>query len=590
MCGIVAYLGTAQKTKFLTGKLKLLEYRGYDSAGIASLEDGKIYTTKKVGTIDNLEKSLDDGGKLTCAISHTRWATHGRVSETNSHPHLSSTGRWAVVHNGIIENYQDILKTLLVKPQSDTDTAVLVQWIEESGVNNIYNFIELMLKVKGSFAISAMDKTEKNTLYLAKRRSPLFVSVSDEGNFLVASDPICFDGFSKSYYSFEDDEFAKISNGTITFYDRFSKKILKQEVPLPESFYSLSKNEFSTFMLKEIFEESDRLMDQLKCYKTSGVLEKFEKREIEKFDSIKLIGCGTAYHAGLIGAKYFQKLANIKAEAEYASEFIYNTPVFADSKTLFIFVSQSGETADTIKALEIAKKRGSRCVALTNVLYSTLAKKADFVLPVCAGVEIAVASTKAYVCQLSALYMLAAHFGCVLNGTEGTYFEDIEKVSKKILNFDKNQIDHLASLIKSKNQCIFIGKDLDYITAKEASLKLKETTYIEASSYPSGELKHGYLALVEEGTPVVAFACNHEINIKTINSLEEAVSRGAEPIIFTNDKNINFENANFIDEENPLLMPILAISRMQYLACKVSNLKNLNPDKPRNLAKSVTVE
>ena len=588
MCGIVAYLGTKRKTNFLIDKLKLLEYRGYDSAGVAELEDGKISVTKRTGSIDSLKQYIEPESKIVCGISHTRWATHGKVSEVNSHPHLSSTGRWALVHNGIIENYQDILKNLRIKPQSDTDTAALVQFIEESGVENIYDFIEVMQKVQGSFAISAMDSTENNTLYLAKRRSPLFVSLAENGDFLVASDPICFDSFSKTYFAFDDDEFAKISCGKITFYDRFSKKIIKKEIELPSYFSSASKNQFSTYMLKEIFEEKDRLTEQVNFYKTSKVLEKFTKKLMDGFTQIKLIGCGTAYHASLIGAKYFQKLTGLDACAEYASEFIYSTPIFANKNTLFIFVS--GETVDTIKALEIAKEKGAKCIALTNVLYSTLAKKADFVLPVCAGVEIAVASTKAYVCQLSALYMLAAKIKNERFNENENYYEDILRVADKILNFDKAQIEKIASELKDKKQCIFIGKDLDYITAKEASLKLKETTYIEASSYPSGELKHGYLALVEEGTPVIAFACNKQINVKTINSLEEAVSRGAKPILFTNDERYNSEHTIFIEEDNSLLLPLLTISAMQYLSCKTSELKNINPDRPRNLAKSVTVE
>lgn len=590
MCGIVGYVGLPKKSSYLISKLKLLEYRGYDSAGYANLLRGNIEIIKEVGSIDNLEAEHQETN-INCAIAHTRWATHGKVTQTNSHPHSSINNSWTIVHNGIIENYEQLSSILKFSPVSDTDTAVVAQFLEEEKVDDIFGFIDAFSKLKGSFAVCAINKDQEDTLYLAKRKSPLFVSQNKSGETLVASDPICFKDFSKLYYMFEDDEFAIVKNKKIIFYNKNAKIIKKQLINAEKFFDNYGKNGYSSFMLKEIFEESDALKSQVNYYKDQDLFKNLDLKFLNKFNKIKLIGCGTAYNASVIGARYFQKLLGKNAEADFASEFIYNTPVFADKKTLFIFVSQSGETADTLMALELAKKKGSTCIALTNVIYSSLAKKADIVLPVCAGVEVAVASTKAYVCQLSALYILASHFANLMHNKNIDFYGDILSVSKKILSFDKENLNSLANIFKDIKECIFIGKDMDYVSAQEAALKLKETTYICASSHPSGELKHGYLALIEEDTPIIAFAGQSELLIKTKNSVKEAVSRGAFPIIFTNSSDMPEEfKTIYIDEKNELLMPMLSIAPLQYMACKISELKNINPDKPRNLAKSVTVE
>ncbi len=591
MCGIVGFLGKKRKTTFLIDKLNLLEYRGYDSAGYAELSEGKIYYSKKVGRIINLKESINEDSEITCAIAHTRWATHGKVTETNSHPHLSKTEEWAIVHNGIIENYEVLKKNLKFSPKSDTDTAVIAERLEELNINTIEDFIKSFDDVSGSFGLAAICKTKKNTIFLGKRKSPLFISQNKEGDFLIASDPICFKDFGTDYYCFEDNEFAEVNENGLTFYNSNLNIIKKRKARLDSLFKSYGKNGYSTFMMKEIFDESEALKNQVAYYKSQKIFEPLNKEFLESFNKVKLIGCGTAYHASEIGAKYFQKILNIDASAEYASEFIYNEPLLDNNKTLFIFVSQSGETADTLGALKIAKKLNSTCICLTNVMYSSLARLGDIVLPVAAGVEVAVASTKAYTCQLSALYMLASHLGNIKNRRNINYFDEIIKLSDKVLKFDKEQLNKLSSFLKDCNECIFIGKDLDFITAKEASLKLKETTYINSSSYPSGELKHGYLALIEEGTRVFAIACEKKLNIKTINSVKEAAARGADVTILTNDEGLkNEENVIYFSEENEFLLPILSIAPIQYLSCKTSLLKGINPDQPRNLAKSVTVE
>lgn len=590
MCGIVGYVGKKRSSNFLIAKLKKLEYRGYDSAGIASLENGEISVTKKIGKIANLENNLSENYKITCSIAHTRWATNGKVTEVNSHPHLSHDKSWAIVHNGIIENYRQLRSKLLFEAEGETDTAVVAEGLEESGAKDIFGFIDYFKDVSGGFAIVAISSCFADSLFLAKRKNPLYVSRSIDGEFLVASDPICFADFSKKYYSLGDDEFALISGGKVIFYDKNKTEIQKSELTLSNDFENADKSIYSTYMLKEIFDEESALKRQVNFYRDNNILERFDKTFLEKFNSVFLIGCGTAYHACLLGAKYFQKLLGINAQAVIASEFIYTKPYFVTKDSLTVFVSQSGETADTISAMEIAKSLGSTTLAFTNVTYSTLARLADINLPICAGVEIAVASTKAFNCQVSALYMFVSRLRSSLKNEKIDYFAKISSIAEKILHFDEFNIKNIALKIYKADHCFFIGKDIDFILSRESALKLNETTYIGSNCYPSGELKHGYLALIEQESPLFVFALQSEIRVKTLASAEEAFSRGARRIIITNDKTIRGEDTIFIDEEDELLAPILAITPMQYLACEVSRLKAIDPDEPRNLAKSVTVE
>lgn len=586
MCGIVGYLGKKTKAKDIIGKLKKLEYRGYDSAGIAVMENGKVDCFKEVGCIANLENAVPDTLETECAIAHTRWATHGKPTTKNAHPHSSNKGMWTLVHNGIIENYLELKQNL--KPiKSDTDTAVVAELLEEKQAQSMTDFINVFGLLRGSYSIVAINKNKPNELFLAKNKSPLYVAEFD-GNFLIASDPICFVGVANEYYEFFDNDFAHIVDGNIEFFAG-NKKITKTKVQLDDSFENFSNNGYEHFMLKEIYEETEVLERQVKFYKEHRVLDNFTKNFMSKFNEVVFVGCGTAYHAALFGANYFRKQLNIKASAEIASEFIYSKPIFVNKKMLFILVSQSGETADTLMANKIAKDGGATTIALTNVLYSSLAKRADYILPVCAGPEIAVASTKAYVCQLSALYMFSSYLRN-LNGSNIDFYGDILKISKKALSFDMKKVEKIAKDIKDETTPIFIGKDLDYITAMESSLKLKEVSYINATNYSSGELKHGFLALVEEGTPLFVFCTQSDICSKSINAANEAMSRGARKILITNIKQDNDKDVIYIDDDNELTASILAIIPMQYLAYKVSVSKGINPDKPRNLAKSVTVE
>lgn len=589
MCGIVGYIGNSLKVKKIVEKLKMLEYRGYDSAGIYGESDVEKIELKSVGNISKLEEMVPYDKDVELTIAHTRWATHGKPTKINCHPHYSKNKEWIIVHNGIIENFNGIKNVLKFQPESESDTAVVSQLLEEYNISDIEGFIDIFKKIEGSYAIAAIKK-DKKSIFLAKNKSPLYVAKTDKGIF-VASDPICFKDETNQYISLDDGEFAIIEEHKFIVYDK-QKTVQNKEIKTLRNYTEISKNiEFEHFMLKEIYEQSSAVNRLIKCFKDFDYLKQLDINFLRDIKTIKLIGCGTAYHACLIGARYIEKVAGIKAEAEIASEFIYKEPCFLDGKTLVVAISQSGETADTLKAIQIAKTNKAKTLAITNVDYSTIVSVSDKYIPVCAGPERAVASTKAYVCQLCVLYIFANHLKKLLTKQNNDFFKELINVADNILNFDKKKIDGIAQKIKDKENVIFIGKDLDFVTAQESSLKLKEVTYINSSSYPSGELKHGYLALVEEDTPLFVFATNNKINQKTLNASAEAESRGAYKILISN-QNIDKECENIIkiNCKNELLAPIMAIVPMQYLAYKVSILKNINPDQPKNLAKSVTVE
>ncbi len=588
MCGIVGYIGQKLSKQSLVKILKKLEYRGYDSAGLAALEGNEFCVIKSVGNIDALLGKISETDESCSMIAHTRWATHGKVSEENSHPHLSANGEWAVVHNGIIENYLPLKKELLYPPKSSTDTAVVAELIAEQNVKDIAEFIDAFSKIKGSYAIVAAKKSNRKCLFVAKNKSPLYIACG-RGGTLVASDPICFVNFSSSYYALDDGEFAEVSENNIKFFNQSKMQIKKSILKLGNDFQNTEKKEYPHFMLKEINETAERLQEQIEVYKEKNVFTNFNEQFLSRFNKVVFVGCGTAYHAGLMGAKFIAKNTNLFSYAEVASEFVYLPSKFIDAKTLCIFVSQSGETADTLQALQIAKSKAATCVALTNVTYSTIARLADIVLPVQAGVEIAVAATKSYVCQLSAIYMLSKHIQNIIQNKHEDFYLDIENLSRKIMNFDTNKLNTLAKQVAASNDVIFIGKELDSISAAEASLKLKEVSYINSASYHSGELKHGFLALVDIGTPLIAIAGSIS-KPKTLHAVNEAASRGANVIIFSNEKISDILECIYIDEPNDMLFSLRVIVPLQYLAYQVSISKNVNPDQPKNLAKSVTVE
>ena len=607
MCGITGYLGANAERELIDG-LNHLEYRGYDSAGIAVLKD-KINVTKREGKIAELEKIVKFDLCSNCGIAHTRWATHGAPTDENAHPHLSNNGQWAVVHNGIIENYETLKQDLkqhgfLFKSQTDTEVICnLLQF--NNSQNPVETLIETAKMLKGSYAIACLNKLYKNTIFLAKYKSPLFIAKNSSQVF-VASDVICFLDKAEEYYSLEDYEFCKAEKNKLTFYDKTGRIIDKKPQRLKNFEISNSKGKYKHFMLKEIMEIPKVLRKIVKEYKKNNIFGMYNRDFISKFNKIVLIGCGTAYHACKVGEIYLTDFARVNANAYVASEYRYSNPLI-DQKTLCILVSQSGETADTLAVCDMAKDFGATTVALTNVPYSTLASKSKYVLPVCAGTEIAVASTKAYSAQISILYMFAKHLQNELFNQNNDYMADIQNLSKDISTPTKEEITPIIKELTTVNKSIknndmpnikhvfFIGRNLDYVTALEASLKLKEITYIFSVEHPAGELKHGFLALIDSTSILFAVATNRKLLDKTLNGAFEAQSRGAKVILLTQfdlpeDTKRKFFKCIKLKAQKEELMPISTITFFQKLAYSTSISKGLNPDQPRNLAKSVTVE
>lgn len=598
MCGVVGYIGGKVVDKQLVEILKNLEYRGYDSAGVAVMTNVGIEINKKEGKITNLDSNLKNNKNAMMGIAHTRWATHGKPSEVNAHPHISSDKKWAVVHNGIIENFGELKKEIEenkeIKFVSQTDTEVVPQFLQYMFDGNILSsFIKVCNKLSGSYALLMMNEDDKENLYLAKNKSPLYVA-KGENEIFVASDPICFVGKAENYYMFEDGEFAVANLNEIVFYNEHKEKIIKQPIKLTLYESSFGKNDYPHYMLKEINEVPQVLRRIADTYTDSKPFEKIDNSLLNKINRIVFVGCGTAYHAGLMGANMIEKFARIDSRTYVASEFRYSDPII-DEKTLAIFVSQSGETADTISAHDLAKNRGATTIALTNVLYSTLAKKADYILPVCAGPEIAVASTKAYTAQITILYMLAKYLDGIKKNKDTDYISNVFKLSREIIMPNELKFkDIIDDLAKEKN-AFFIGRGLDYVTSEEASLKLKEITYINSQAYPSGELKHGFLALVENGTYVFVLATQKELLDKTLNGAHEASARGGKLIIATQydipeEKLKGVYSTIKLQKFDDELMPIVSIGAFQMISYLTSIKKCINPDQPRNLAKSVTVE
>ncbi|MDU5342640.1 glutamine--fructose-6-phosphate transaminase (isomerizing) [Anaerococcus vaginalis] len=606
MCGIVCYKGRLNAREVIMDGLERLEYRGYDSAGISLIDGGLIKTVKKSGKVkvlkDELSKNPIDGN---IGIGHIRWATHGGPSDINSHPHLSNNGKISVVHNGIIENYNELKENLKKEGysfKSDTDTEVVAVLIEKYYEDDILEAVKKAKNdLRGSFALGILCQDESDRLIVLREESPLVLGKTDDG-ILAASDLPSIIKYTKDVIYLENGDLVDIKGESFTIYDRNFQKIQRKISKVDFSFEDSTKEGFDHFMIKEIFDQPKAISDTIRFKMTDEMIDfkenSFSKKEIENFNKIYIVACGTAYHAGLVGAYALEKFAKIPVICDIASEFRYNDP-FIDENTLMILVSQSGETADTLAALRLGKKKGAKTLVLTNVVASSLDREADKTIYCYAGPEIAVASTKAYTTQIISLYMLALDFSLKLGTIDEEKYKEIisemKKIPEKIKEIldDSEKIKAYAKEIKDFDSMFYIGRCLDYKSVIEGSLKLKEVSYIHSEALAAGELKHGTIALIEEGTPVVVVASQENIMEKTISNVKEIISRGAN--IFSISKkddhlkeisNFTFELPKTIDP----LYPVLSVIPQQILAYYVSCAKGLDVDKPRNLAKSVTVE
>lgn len=606
MCGIVGYTGKQKAYPILINGLKALEYRGYDSAGIALFESGELKISKEKGRVKNLDDNSDlKLSNSSIGIAHTRWATHGVPSSDNAHPHLDNSGNFAVVHNGIIENYLELKEFLSkngYKFKSETDTEVipnLIHYYYEKEKDFLQAFNRTIKDLQGSYAILVLSPLFDG-IYVAKMNSPLVIGEGEDENFIASDIPAVLE-YTKNFYFLNDGDLAYITNNNLVFYNDNLKEISIPKKVIDWDKNAADKNGYEDFMLKEIFEQprainetlAGRIILEDKC----NFLDlNIDKNYLKNVNKIYVVACGTAMHAGRVGKTIIEELTNIVTIVDVASEFRYNNPVI-DKNTLCIFISQSGETADTIAALKLAKKSGAKTIAISNVIGSSITREADYTIYTHAGPEIAVASTKAYVSQISIISALAIYFAEILQVKDNTYLEKLKRelldIPEKIDVILKNSENYkkIAKNIHNVKNCFYIGRGNDYTTAMEGSLKLKEIAYIHSEAYPAGELKHGPIALIEDGTSVMGIVTNKKILEKTISNLQEVITRGAKVVLVTD---CNYENNDItiidIPKTNYLLAPILAIIPLQLIAYYVAKEKNLDVDKPRNLAKSVTVE
>lgn len=603
MCGIVGYVGKDKALPKLITGLKNLEYRGYDSAGVAILDGEKLDIVKNKGRIKNLEEILDYdklGGNI--GIAHTRWATHGIPSLENAHPHMDSKHNFAVVHNGIIENYQELKEKLIHLGYtfvSETDTEVipmLMEYYYEIEKDVFRAFQKTTSDLKGSYAILVISPLLPNSILVAKNNSPLVIGKSEDGIF-AASDIPAIISYTKDFYFLEDGESALI-NEDITFYDKDFKEIQKNYKTIDWEVDATSKNGYEDYMLKEIHEQPKALEESLAGIVLNNKPVQFmnlslDKNYLEQLSSIYIVACGTAMHAGLTGKYAIEKLCRIPVNVVVASEFRYQDPIL-DKHSLCIFISQSGETADTIAALKLARSNGAKTITVTNVFESSITREADYTIYTHAGPEIAVASTKAYTSQVGVLISLAIYIKETLSGSSS----DTDLLKKELLSIPKLMEDimkdteayhMLAKEMMHVHDLYYIGRGNDYHTAMEGSLKLKEISYIHSEAYPAGELKHGPIALIDNGTYVMGIITDSKTSEKTWSNLEEVKSRGAKIILVTN-QNIEEDIVIRIPLVNPILAPLLAVIPLQFIAYYIAKEKGLDVDKPRNLAKSVTVE
>ena len=600
MCGITAYCGNGFALPFLMQGLSKLEYRGYDSAGITILENEGLKTIKCKGRLKNLEDKLQDyhlEGHV--GIGHTRWATHGIPSNLNSHPHTNDDETISLVHNGIIENYRELKEELIKKGyqfQSETDSEVVVHLLDEYFEGNLFEATKKVLKrIDGSYALCIVSTLEPDKIIVAKKDSPLIIGKAD-GAYVAASDIPALLEYTKDVYFLNDYEMAILENEHIEFYNHDGNPITKELVTIPYDLEAAQKDGYDTFMLKEIYEQPHVIQETLRgrIVKDKIVLDELQEIDFINYNKVYFVACGTAYHATLCGSQVLERTTKLPVIVMVASEFRYNDPLI-DEHTLAIFVSQSGETADTLAALRLAKEKGATTIAIANVLGSTISRDADYVLYTCAGPEIAVASTKAYTTQLVLLMLLAYYIAQVLGKDIDHELIDqlntIPQYVENILN-DHAIFENYAKMFENLHDAYFIGRSLDYASVLEGALKLKEVSYVHADAYIAGELKHGPIALIEEGSVVIAVATQPHIAAKTISNIQETIARGAKVILLTTHREEikNVENTYYLPNVSPTLQSILVAIPLQLMAYYTACIKGCDVDKPRNLAKSVTVE
>ena len=613
MCGIVGYIGTKKASPILINGLLRLEYRGYDSAGISTIEKDGLSIMKDKGRVKNLNNlpGIDDL-EGTIGIAHTRWATHGKPSKENSHPHMDNSKTFSVVHNGIIENYNELRKFLINNGYtfySQTDTEIIPNLIHyyysKDDNNDSFRFLRAVKNacsdLKGSFALEIICKNDPNNMIVVRKDSPLVIGKGNGENYISSDIPAIL-SFTREFYLLEDLEFVVLSRDDAKFYDKNLNPIDKKIQTIEWNASSAEKDGFEDYMLKEIYEQPTAIRETIGAKLGEGSKcefdeLKFTKEYLKSLNKIYLVACGTAMHAGLAAKNMLERICKIPTEVDIASEFRYRDPI-VDEKTLCIFISQSGETADTIAALKLSKSKGAKTLAVSNVIGSSITREADYTIYTHAGPEIAVASTKAYTSQVVLLGILAIYFAEILESTDSETLENLKKdifdLPKKIETSLKtsDEVKKFAKKISKEKDVFFIGRGSDYNVALEGSLKLKEISYIHSEAYASGELKHGPIALIEKGITVISILTDKNLLEKSISNIEEVITRGAKTFIVTNQdiENSNFDNVVKIEDTNPLLSPILSVIPLQLLAYYISKDKGLDVDKPRNLAKSVTVE
>lgn len=609
MCGIVGYVGNAQAAPFLLDGMSKLEYRGYDSAGIAVYEKGKIRVEKCVGRLDALRHKLE--GRMpegSMGIGHTRWATHGRPSDRNSHPHTDESGDFVVVHNGIIENYLMLKEKLIAKGQkfsSDTDTEIVAHLFADFYEGDMEEAVKKVLKtIEGSYSLVFMCAAEPDKLICTKKDNPLIIGLGEGENF-IASDIPAIIAKTRRTYIMSDGEIATVTKDGVWVQDINGTPITKKVFEVNWNAEAAEKGGFEHFMLKEIYEQPKAIKDTMRGRLAENGTEinftelGWTPKDFTGISKIFIVACGTAYHAGIVGKYYLENLARIPVEVDIASEFRYRNPL-VDANCLTIVISQSGETIDTLAALKEAKRLGSRTLAVTNVVGSSIAREADQVVYTYAGPEIAVASTKAYTTQLLVMLMLAVYVGRLRGTLDGNKADalakGLHKVPEQLHDMLENvdQIKVFARHYGSSLDAFFLGRSLDYAVALEGALKLKEISYIHAEAYAAGELKHGTLALIVEGVPVIVLATQEDVYDKTVSNLQEVKAREAMVIAIALEGDDSIakyaDHVIYIPRADKELAPILAVLPLQLLAYYAALTRGCDVDKPRNLAKSVTVE